>query len=458
MKVSHLVFLLCVLAALAAVGEGGAKAGPAAFRFERELTLPEGDPPLVSAGSGMPRTLVFSRKVPTRSGAPAIVVVRRHEVWYFDSDDLSLIHKNTYGEGDLVSVSKDGAFVAVLSTDFFDVTEETQYWLRVETWEGRPVWQKSLNLSRSGGFEPTLTGGLIVYPSSGLAFVPERPTASRPIPPPAPNGLMILGAAGEVLLEDPAYDDLALAYEGVVSEDGRYLAFAYGRLLGGRRRGDPLWLSGDRFCLALYDVAKGLKLWSRCFEHVQLGHIAVGDSAERIACFEGSLDERIPALHFNTFLAFDRKGRQTASRSLAEPGHLFAARWPLISANGRYCAFTVSHFDTFNLSKVYVLTTSDGTEQWEFTSSEAYDDLVCRAITDAGCAVVTAKREIPGGVENHLAFIDGGRVRQDIDLRSFGNGKAASMVFMPARDNSIWLLQEGTLSRYAIVGDPCAGH
>ena len=454
MRTASFISLLCLMPVLVLLFGPFGRAESGELVLERTLVLPEGEEPRPSTADGDPRPVLFSGKIPTPSGAPAIVVARSHEVCYFDSGDLSLIRRNTYRTYELICVSRDGAFIAVYRTNVRMTSQETLHLVRVETWEGEEVWEKAMNLGRVGGFEPTVTGGLIVYPSADMSSDPPPRSGWKSVPPHTPNGLMIFGADGELLLEDPAWAHLALDYEGALSEDGRYLVFAYGWNEAERRKSSDLILYGDKACLALYDTAAGIKLWSHCFEDVLLGRLALDASADKIVCFEAGLSERSPTFHFSTFLAFDREGRQIASRTLAEPGQLFSDRWTLLSPNGRYCGFTVSHFQEVNSPKVYVLDTSSGDVVWEFSCPEGFYNLFCKAVNDDGCALVAARRDGPDGVENHLLFVDRGSAHADFDLGELGKGKPPPQVFMPRTGHSVWLLQGRNLSLYT-TGDLC---
>lgn len=243
---------------------------------------PRGGHPITIVGDGSLRTLVVSHSILPEARHPVFVLALEREVWYVDSESFEIIRVNRYQDNEDVVISNNGKYVAVTSRIWNRRTKSRLNELRVEDWTGGMLWE--IEATIMGAYEPTPTGGLIMHTSAPPTFGGD-PLTSKDftiVPKPVPYGLRIYDSEGTLLLEGVGHEGLRWGYKGLISPDGKYLAFAYEWVPPENRDRRLATNREDRACLVLYDLQAGSEVWRHYFEGNKVGNVAITADAARI--------------------------------------------------------------------------------------------------------------------------------------------------------------------------------
>ncbi|MBW1743591.1 MAG: hypothetical protein JRJ47_09220 [Deltaproteobacteria bacterium] len=401
--------------------------------------------PLYRGGNGTARYLLFSHDIRHGESEPVLVTAADRVITYIDLKSMRVIRRREYDSNEWAVVSSNGKFIAVKSNFENRRTGKIIRKVRIEDWEGEVLWEMGAGMRSF--FEPTPTGGFAAYPSANPdMFTDVSELDARLVPEPRPHGLLIYDAHGELILEDLDPRDFLGGYDGVLSPDGRYLAFGYG-VRPARSKGTSAASLRDSSELILYDVERGTELWRKHFNCRSIGSIFVGPGAERLLCFLSK--GRLLSDYSRSMLLLDRAGHLLAERQVGNLGTPTHVSEPVASCDGRFCVFITKD------SKAYLIRLEDGEELWRMERPPGAHGIGCLQVTDDGGAlmVATSKANEPGEYERELIRLnsDGEAIARfdGADIRSGGSVYAGRI---SPDGRSLWLVQDSALVHYALEG------
>lgn len=417
----------------------------------REIQVPEG-PFATPSGTARGRSIVLSRTIPSETGSPVLVYARGNTILYIDTGDLNVIRETSFPALASPILSPDGRYIALNTRAEWRDTSIPMLRLGVEDWMGRPLW--ALHGTHAGRREPTVSGGMIVYPACRQWSYWERSTLH-----PRFHGLMVYSPEGTLRLHLLNCEEMGSSLRGVFSPEGRYLAVRY-QWLSRPGGGDGITLSADSICVVLVDVEVGVEVWHRCFDAYGCVGLAVGSEGDRVLCMTLS-GESMKDVDVDLRL-LNRDGNEIAidqesSYEVSAPVH-----GPLTSPSGQFCAFTVGD------ARMLMMRMEDGSIVWELdlASVEGYPGLEgrpldtwmirCLHLTGGGLALLEAReRGRPGiNAEKRLWVLDGhGDIIHDIDACRIGSGRHIASGWISEDGQSLWLVQGSTLSLYSIQAE-----
>lgn len=420
-----------------------AAAGTTGLSRERETALPDIPESSHAVGSGAPRQVTVCHVLPSKSGAPIVVVIYDHEVWYIDSSTLEVISKNEYPVNERIVVAEGGEFIAIWWEIENRRTNKIRSKVRVEDWTGRRLWEKDIAIDSR--FEPTPRGGLIVYPSAP-SWLGLRHTSSkaRTVPEIRPHGLLIYGEDGAFLVEGVAYEDIRMGGRGWTSPDGGYLAFTYQHVQAdGRSALSPE--TDDVACLVLFDLNQGNELWRHQFSGIRARYSGISTDAHRVLSF-ASLPGQWPTTNFEMFL-FDREGNVLAKKQFASISEDFSPQVPVLSPNGNFCAFTA------NKATAYLVDMRDGNVLWSTDSRRRSQRVTCLSVSDEG-DVLLELHESDGSAtseESEIWILDiQGRVALESRDENVDPHERIHAGYFAANDSLFWLFHDGEIVKYGL--------
>ena len=418
------------------------------FRQQGVVDVPSGPEPFppIDGGAGV-RDFVMTTDIPSETGGGVVVFARQREVVYIDATSLDVIRRRTYSANERALISLNGKYVAVVSEIENRRTNKIKRTVRVEDWKGEVLWEMPAGMYAL--YEPTPSGGFIAYTSGAYRLKTDiHPDEQRLVPPLRPHPLLVYDGAGSLILEGLDYEECRAGCKGVVSPDGRYLAVFF-RWIPPENRSGGSSDSEDRACLILYDIVHGEELWRRYFEGNLVGRLVVSRDAWRILCFVGSL-EVWPSANFEIAL-LDREGDLLLHKQMAPRDKRFVPRSPVLSPDGRYCAFS-----THDLH-VYVMNMEDGSELWDWTYVQGGIGLRCLGVSDDGWVLLWENRGDmgEGRIEPAITLLNNrGETVYTIDSDHLRNRGRTLGGALAADGQSFWLVQEDGLSRYGISSQP----
>jgi hypothetical protein len=418
MKPTRLAVLVLILAFSPGAPSVGQPVEPD-LEGRMEVEDPESlEIPGVQVGDLSLRSAVITGELPASGGGPVVVLAGRRRVSWIDAASLEVIRERSYDQNQSIVISPNGRYIAVRTESRHRRTKTIVNRIHIEDRSGRRLWE--MDDYMLGWFEPTNSGGLVVYPAPSPKEYPverfqgewDRKTAYVRHP------LEMYDREGNLVGQGIDHEECRLVGKGVFTPDDRYLAFTFASIPE-ENRGAYAPEYEDRVCLVLYDMVEGEELWRRYFEgHYKPGWVGITPSAHRVVCFAGAL-EGGQDIDFRFFL-LDREGKVVKETDFS-PGHGYYMPYEVaVSPAGRFCG--VPSRD----NRVRLIDLADGREKWVWEVPQGLERPKCLAVTDAGRAVVKLTRRmrdtLRGQTTIHLLGSGGGEAARipDIDIGAPG--------------------------------------